>query len=678
MAPLSPLQIPLNPLDWFNQFSTFIFQLFTSALAGAFELLLNSLGGEQGVYFFLIKLPIGHAAAGDIGPAIVNVLEIIRNVSLIFFAVVFLVAGISYALESFGAMREGTASGILTGSVFTLITIFLALPLYNATASLLNVLTDPGSKLILEPGMIMGVLKATISPPPVNAEQALLNAIMAVFVFIIDMIALIAIAVLGALRIFFVGSLVVMMPLLLILRLIPLTKGVAESLIEMLVGLMLASVIAAIFLRFGFEVIQQWGGLLAMLAAFGTIVAAAMMPTVLAPKLGSLFMTTAGIVTAGAQTGATVAGLAAIGAGTAGVGALQMMGGGSILRGAVASATPKLGSFADRIVGWSSLNLGHLGGLATAATAGVLTTSRIAPPMIKGGLTGLSRGFGRTGLAPGGPFVATLKPPLFKETAKETALGVYSPYALKYAGTTAEALLLQFSNQPVAGENSSEGISWIKQVTEGWSAVTAGQYIRDRTGVGHLDKNYSMVGSEFQKFIKSLEAKPEIASRIRRNLDAWYDSEKSRKANLRPMVENMGFNRLRLEEQLSKKPYNPQLEKLDLGEAFKSMDTTFREVPAPSLHIVKPAEHGAKPTELTDSEARNRLLELDGLSGGRVKKMSSEEYKETIDFLGWRQRALEDKMKNEKLSEDENWQLGLIKKTIERLERKRKSSASLH
>jgi hypothetical protein len=505
---VSSLQISLDPSDWANQFFTALFQIFTNSLAGAFEIILNSLGGESGVYFFLVKLPIADTTSGGIGPAMVNVFEVIRNVSLAFFVVVLFVAGLSYVLESFGVMREGTASGILTGSVFTLIVIFLTLPIYNATAALFNVLTDPGSKLILEPGMIMSVLKTTISPPPVNAAQAFLNYIMAVFVFIIDLIALVAIAVLGALRIFFVGALVVMLPLLLILRLIPLTKGVAESLIEMLIGLMLSSVIAAIFLRFGFEVIQQWGGLLAMLAAFGTLVAAAMMPTVLAPRLGSVFSTTAGIITAGGTAATVVGGVAAVGAGTAGLSVIQTAGG-------VGKVFGSASTFAGGGVraGLGNRVLGFTHGLRL-----------MTPAMMKGGATGFTQGtlavsrglrFDGTGF----PRRVSLGSQVMGhqiQTIRDTAS--YDTARLQLDGT-----IRSIAFKPIQGESAGHGWQYINETAK-MNDELLSQKLADQLGQPSLAERPNVTATEFRKFVVSMKENPKLASRVSHHLKTFEES----------------------------------------------------------------------------------------------------------------------------------------------------------
>jgi len=135
----------------------------------------------------------------------------------------------------------------------------------------------------------------------------------------------------GILRIFFIAALVVMMPLLLVLRLIPFTKHVAEELISMLIGLMVSSLFVAIFFAFAYAVLQaQPQSYFAQFGALATLIAGAMMPTVMAPRLGRVFETTAMMATGAVMTGAMVGTMAA--GGTvygAGVGAKMISQGGA-------------------------------------------------------------------------------------------------------------------------------------------------------------------------------------------------------------------------------------------------------------------------------------------------------------------------------------------------------------
>ena len=300
--------------------------------------LLGAFGGEQGVYFFLVEIP----TADVNNPAVMttpitNVFNLLRNIALVFFAVVLIIAGLYYALESFRLVSEGTAASIVTGSVFTALMIYLFLPIYNVTAALLNTLTSPSQGYILSPGMIQRLIECAVhAPPSGNFADQTIAFFMSVFFLVMVAVTLIAVAILGILRIFFIGAVVAIMPISLVLRLIPLTRRVAESFIDMLVGLMLSSLMSAIFLRFGYEVLNagSFTGLAGSVVAWGTLIAAAMMPTVLAPRLGSLFMSTVGMVSAAVSTAAigTIGTLSGVAIGTVkgGVAAAQAVKTGTI------------------------------------------------------------------------------------------------------------------------------------------------------------------------------------------------------------------------------------------------------------------------------------------------------------------------------------------------------------
>jgi hypothetical protein len=209
-----------SSLDLPGQFISLLFKLFSDGVAGSFAYLVDSLGGEHGIYFFLVYLPVvpdatssfylanGVSSNDTVGIAIRSVFASVQNVSLVFYVFVLTFAGLSYAFESIRIMKEGTASTILSESLVTLVLMFVALPIYNTAASMINVITVPDSNLIMRQGDIMGIIKSTISPPAVDPAQTVLSSIMSVFVFILDLLALVSIAVFGALRIFFVGALV--------------------------------------------------------------------------------------------------------------------------------------------------------------------------------------------------------------------------------------------------------------------------------------------------------------------------------------------------------------------------------------------------------------------------------------------------------------------------------------
>jgi hypothetical protein len=477
------------------------------------ELLLGAMGGERGAYFFLVELPTADATAtGTIGPAVTNVFELMRNVAFVFFAVVLVVAGLCYALESFRVMGEGTAANIITGSFFTLIAIFLVIPLYNAVAGLLNFLTSPGSGAILQPGMIQKVIEVAMRPPAATWQDQVVSFFMAVFFLIMVAVSLIAVGILGTLRIFFVGACLAIMPLLLVMRLIPLTRRIGESFIEMLIGLMVASLMSAIFLRFGFEVVNQWTGLMATVAAVGTLIAAAMIPTVLAPRLGGLFMTAAGVTTAAIST---AAGATAVIAGGAALGATT-----GLLHGLAAPAsmvTPLAGS---RTLGRAGLALrGALLGAGAGAGSGLKSA-------FTGGLT-----MGLGGLAVPSPQAVT------RGLASGTgaAHGLSHDFLAKRAGSAAGALLQRFAEQPFPGEDSHLGLEWYNNEVANRPAEDVGRSFASKLGLEDKlkeEKAHRMLGQTVQGFLDEHKSSPEKLDRVRLWLDKFEGMSPQERAEL--------------------------------------------------------------------------------------------------------------------------------------------------
>jgi len=137
----------------------------------------------------------------------------------------------AYVDESFFELMERAMSklGLETKAEFVrialkekidrmLIAIFLVVPLYNTVAELLNYLTSPGSGAILQPGMIQKLIEVAMRPPAATWTDQIVSFFMAVFFLIMVAVSLIAVGILGTLRIFFVGACVSLMPLLLVMR----------------------------------------------------------------------------------------------------------------------------------------------------------------------------------------------------------------------------------------------------------------------------------------------------------------------------------------------------------------------------------------------------------------------------------------------------------------------------
>jgi len=480
--------------------------------------LLGAFGGEQGVYFFLIEIPTADANnPGTMTTPILNVFDLLRNVALVFFAVVLVIAGLYYALESFRLVSEGTAASIVTGSVFTALMIYLLLPIYNVAASIINTLTSPDQGYILSPGMIQRLIEYAVhAPPSGNFAEETIAFFISVFFLVMVTVTMISIGILGILRIFFIGAVAAMMPIVLVLRLIPLTRRIAESFIDMLIGLMLSSLVAAIFLRFGYEVLNagSFTGLAGSVVAWGTLIAAAMMPTVLAPRLGSLFMTTAGMVTAAVST-ATI--------GT--VGTLSGIAVGTVRGGAAAAQAVKAGTLELRKAPFAALRSG-LGAAAPFATGALTGRFAGAIPTV-GGVPSL-----------GGTAAAA------SESRRRLATHL-DRFLKERAGTATEALMtaLPFVKaSPLASE--ADGQAW-KEKIAAMSDEEAGKFFRESfPEVKLLERYNGNVGREFKSMIA--KASPLAVSSMIAALKGMKEDKMHREAFMKQALENRSLNREKL------------------------------------------------------------------------------------------------------------------------------------
>ncbi|AIC15162.1 hypothetical protein [Nitrososphaera viennensis] len=535
-VPIAPDPVSIMA-DAFGQMFGLTVKAFTDGLAGAFGWILDSVGGEQGVYYFLVKLPVADPSVnnGGVEAAILEVYPLIQNVALVFFVFVLLMAGLSYAVENFGILKEGTASHILSSSLFTLVVLFLILPIYNTTATMFNVITDPSSGMILKNGEITGLLKAAISPEFVNVPQGIVQTILSVFVFILVLVELLAIAILGTLRIFFVGAILVMMPLILILRLIPLTKGVADSLIEMEIGLILASLIAAIFLKFGYEVATEWGGLLSILAAFGTLVATALMPTVLAPKVGSVFSSTVSMVTT-AGTGAAVIG--------------AMTGGGALAAGAsimqTAGGFGKVFGASTKFAGGSPLS--DIGNRVVGFTDGLRI---MAPAMTLGGAKGYGKGLLE---ATKGIRIGPNALPDRIQVSRQSMQGLDSirnsaPY--KTALLRMQGTISDLAFKPADGESAKHGWQYIQSISDMDDSRIAERLVRV-LGQPSLANRPTETAKTFRDTVIALKAHPQLASRVALHLKSFEEQGSPTKENVAKLIDSRSSFQRQLNHEVTK------------------------------------------------------------------------------------------------------------------------------
>jgi len=511
-----------------------------AALAGAVwaaapyfaDQLLSIFGGEEGVYFFLIEIPTADADyPGVLTAPILKVFGLLRNIALIFFAVVLVIAGLYYSLESFRIVSEGTAASIVTGSIFTAFMIYLFLPVYNVSASLINMLTSPEQELILSPGNVRTVIYWAIKPMESGALDQMLSFFFSVFFLVMVAVTLISVAILGILRLFFIGAIAAMMPIILVLRLIPLTKRVADSFVEMLIGLVMSSLLASIFLRFGYEVLNagSFQGLAGTVVAWGTLLAAAMMPTVMAPRLGSLFMTTTGVVTAAASTAtiSTVGTLSGIAVGAArGVSTIRNLGQ-IAAEGAVGSLgkKQKLGTL-----------MGSIGGAAGPFVTGAFTGrfAGAAPslgklPSLGGVQAAISQS--RSGLT---TFLNTRIDSFIQDRAGTATEAVMTALPLSTLGT-------QFASE-------ADGREWQGKI-KSMSDEEIGDFFLDHYPnlKKLLEKDKGAVGKQFKRMV--LGASPLIASKIRHAMLLHKGNEDARKAFIGAAIDNIAENRVRLREE---------------------------------------------------------------------------------------------------------------------------------
>jgi len=264
-----------------------------------------------------------------------------QTIALAMFAVVLIIAAISYVLENFRIMGEGTAANIVTSSVFTLILIFACQYIYNAAAGVINILVGwsdvGGSGLLIPSGNVVNTIVGyatggigTVSLPNLDPFTGFFfSGILIMLVASLLMLTL----VMGLTRLFFTGVLAAVLPLLLVLRLIPFTKHFADTLIQDLTGFMFASIMSSVVLLFGYQVLTSanLNPLTQILVAIITLFAAAYMSTVFAGKFGSLGMSAAhmvgGAVTSGLGMALGTVGGAVIGGGAGAAGRLSNIAG---------------------------------------------------------------------------------------------------------------------------------------------------------------------------------------------------------------------------------------------------------------------------------------------------------------------------------------------------------------
>jgi hypothetical protein len=354
------------------------------------------LGGANGAYSLLIELPVlsSNRPSGNASPAqwVGNVADnlhtLMMNISLSLFAVVLVIAGICYALESFRIMGEGTATNIITNSVFTFILIFAAKPVYNLVATAINVFTGwpdvGGSGLIIQGGGEIDSLISAMGGGLLGEDigQVAVRFFGSIVIFILCVSIIMLCIMMGAVRLLLIGCLAGMLPLILVLRLIPPVRHLADSLVEAVIGISFASVMSAIFIHFGAALIGTGlSGLTKLVIALATLSACAYMSTMFAGRLGGMFtsMATMASMASSTATGLMMGGIMTVtGAGVGGLSsAVQTAGLGASRKGIATAALKGAGLGAARMAAAT------LPGAVTGKGAGgVLTAGVGAAPSV--------------------------------------------------------------------------------------------------------------------------------------------------------------------------------------------------------------------------------------------------------------------------------------------------------
>ncbi|MDR1992064.1 MAG: hypothetical protein LBQ98_00950 [Nitrososphaerota archaeon] len=367
------------------------------------------IGGPEGIFSYLLELPLiseppgsGGTIGQQLGVPMTYVFGIMRTIALAMFAVVLIIAAICYVLENFRIMNEGTAANIIMNSVFTLILIFACQPIYNATAGAINMFVGwpsvGGSGLLIQSGNIIDVIVGygtggigTVPLPNLDPFTGFFfSGILVMLVASLLMLTL----VMGVARLFFVGVLAAVLPLILVLRLIPFTKHFADTLLQDLVGFMFASIMASIVLLFGYQILitTSLSPLTQILLAIITLFTAAYMSTVFVGKFGALGMAAANLV-GGAVSTATGAAIGMVGGALLGGGAGMASRVGS-LSGKGLSKSEMLGQAGEGFVAGAAP--GAISGFFSGGGGGAIGGGRFGMGSIGGGMRGMGLTLGRS------------------------------------------------------------------------------------------------------------------------------------------------------------------------------------------------------------------------------------------------------------------------------------------
>ena len=230
-----------------------------------------------------------------------------------------------------GNQKGGTA-GTLAGisNIFVTLLLILVLPFaYNAVAGFVNILDQ---QIIARPGnsytayLTNSQLIWNKLPTGGTHSTDFIGAIASVMAWVMSWL-------LGSARVFLIGAVAVAMPIVLVLRNISFTARFAGVVEDTFFGLILASVISALFIGLAAYIFNNWNGSMFQTAnvdetwvALAALMGAILVPTVFAPMTGVFFQTMSQVGMAAAGTAIAI-GSGALGPGGAGIkGGLAMAG----------------------------------------------------------------------------------------------------------------------------------------------------------------------------------------------------------------------------------------------------------------------------------------------------------------------------------------------------------------
>lgn len=385
-------------------------------MLGVFEWLIKEIGAQVGIGKLLIHVPqltmSGEGPGGFLqaGTVAGNLYGTFRLVAFAVITVGFVVIGLSYALEQFNVMRPGTAESLLSESVLIIILIFIFPWFYNAGAVALNGLNEgvvmhadhpireeAGPETGYEEMAVDVVEQAGDVPallgevetglPIIGSISDPSKAITVLVCGTVSFMALFIAIATGVFRLLATAALAAAFPLILALRLLPPIRDVSRRLTSGLIGVMLSTVVIAIFFRVAWGILATLspGSFANWVFGAASLLVAAGAFTITAPTLSGMAGSISGTIgrgTAGSVAGMTAAlGTGSLGmmagagrgiAGVAGAGGMSLWGrggakavGSSALRGLAAGA-PSKGVMGSVGAGAAAGRTGALRGIAGA------------------------------------------------------------------------------------------------------------------------------------------------------------------------------------------------------------------------------------------------------------------------------------------------------------------------